>query len=915
MKEKGLLLVFICTVLLFSFMVFLFTCNPNGPFGDEKIETDEPELPKSEPDNPIFNMTGLPDIFTITEDIINGDFENDLHGNWTGPHVEIGPEGIYSEKEYGYGIRKKSTLFDGDTANYSGILEDGLSVVPQRSVLKQDVNIAIQEMLRISMDVIITRNYDLSAYGGFMYPLRMNIEFSNGKHFTLKMINTRPGMIKELERTDTVLKIEKGVNTLEKNVLCLNPYLILQDFFYMSREDILSTSILSITFMANVNDDYEIQIDNVHAILEGQAPPEPPLPPDTILSNAIIDHTNYISLPVESQENISPVDNKVINGNFENEFRGNWTGPHVEIGPDGIYSQKGYGYGIRKKSSLFDGNSNNYVAILEDGLGTVTQRSVLKTNTDILVSKNLKLSTDVIIVKNSQLDAYGGFMYPLRISLEFSNGKQYVLKVINTRAGTVKLLEKTDIALKIEKGVETGKKETIILEPYRILKDLGVSDSEIISTHISGIIFTSNVNGDYEVQIDNVTTVDMPEINFFYEKIPGSTNHTPNGTWWGYNANKIIRYNNTVFTFVMENDNVSSGPPNASNPSQFSIYKKVESGAWEKGASFSASVPGNILISSDGVLHAFVFEPVQMEGDNGSYGQLKHYWFPNAQSGDIINYQEEIAVDQGKVNVRVGAAIGSDNTMAVGFGHYYEGAQSEELYSKKSGEQLWQFHLAGINLEHDFYYPYILVGDTGYNMLAIQDDYVAMNEPNIYQMIQYFEYNEQAASWSNKLIADFRNHSVANERSSLLEHTEFYEDSQGRIHIIFRAYLDPQDEYKSTFFHVIKDGSTWESYKLNFDEMDRYLEWVRIIEDNGEIYYFCTAYDAYYIKKADSMLFALLTTSLDIKGVYPYLAAPKGGTDRSSSYIDILLLCGNSDYYPNASNYYIRIEKSELSKL
>jgi hypothetical protein len=35
-------------------------------------------------------------------------------------------------------------------------------------------------------------------------------------------------------------------------------------------------------------------------------------------------------------------------------------------------------------------------------------------------------------------------------------------------------------------------------------------------------------------------------VNVYYEQIPGSKNHSPNGTWWGYNQSKIVRYRTTA---------------------------------------------------------------------------------------------------------------------------------------------------------------------------------------------------------------------------------------------------------------------------------------------------------------------------------------------------------------------------------
>jgi len=75
-----------------------------------------------------------------------------------------------------------------------------------------------------------------------------------------------------------------------------------------------------------------------------------------------------------------------------------------------------------------------------------------------------------------------------------------------------------------------------------------------------------------------------PALTYSLEKIPGSLNHSGEsgrsvGTWWGYNQSKIARYGDTVFTYVVQNDN----DPGTKTP--MTLYKKVGEGPWEKGAS------------------------------------------------------------------------------------------------------------------------------------------------------------------------------------------------------------------------------------------------------------------------------------------------------------------------------------------
>jgi len=419
---------------------------------------------------------------------------------------------------------------------------------------------------------------------------------------------------------------------------------------------------------------------------------------------------------------------------------------------------------------------------------------------------------------------------------------------------------------------------------------------------------------------DDSPSIDV-EIEIFYEEIPGSKYHSPNATFWGDNMSKIVRYGNRVFMGVMDNENVADGPPNATNPSKFCIYKKEGDNQWEKGAELNAFVPGNLLIDSIGVLHAIVFEPTYTT-DSGHWGKLIHYWFSNSNAGNIIDYEQEIIIDNDgitdgeTVNPRVGAAIGYNDTLAIGFGLYTsDKGHTEQLYFKGKNDATWTKHVADQDLGHNFYYPYVLVNnDDGFHILAIQDDFkddYSGPYPYIYQIIQYFEFKD--SSWISEIIADFTDHDLAPTRLQLLEHSDIFQDSTGKIHLIWASRTDPDNPWKAFFTHEIQqDNGSWNSYSISFS--DENISWIRIIELDGELYYFCVTWDRLYLQKGDTGQLV----ELDINGssgYYLYISAPRGGTREIESVIDILLLNGGSGNYPDAKNYYLRISKSELTKL
>ncbi|MDO9510508.1 MAG: hypothetical protein Q7J34_02005 [Bacteroidales bacterium] len=408
--------------------------------------------------------------------------------------------------------------------------------------------------------------------------------------------------------------------------------------------------------------------------------------------------------------------------------------------------------------------------------------------------------------------------------------------------------------------------------------------------------------------------IETSPINFKVEQIPGSKNHSPNGTWWGYNQSKIVRFGNTVYMYVIDNQNIDINPnPNASNPSKIVLYRKEDDNSWQKGASFNTSRPGNILMDSEGIVHLIVFEPTYTQSfENGAYGKLLHYWFPNCKTGDISIFNQEIIVDndgvsQGEtVNMRVGASIGDDDMISVSFGLN----KGHQIYYKEKNGIKWQMEYAWQNLNSDVYYPYVISTDFGLGILAIQDNFVGENMPNIYQKIFYFE--RKSGIWTPETIIDLQNNALASTRPQLVENCDIFQDRNKQIHLLYQTRLNPADPWLNTFYLATQTISGWEHKEISISEES--TNWLRMIEIQGTQYFLCTSWDKLYVKKGiDGQFYEIPIPKMS--GIYVYINSPRGGTKTNENFIDILLLNGNSNDYPNAKNYYLRIEKSEFLKL
>lgn len=408
------------------------------------------------------------------------------------------------------------------------------------------------------------------------------------------------------------------------------------------------------------------------------------------------------------------------------------------------------------------------------------------------------------------------------------------------------------------------------------------------------------------------------EIQVFFEKIPGSRFHGPDATWWGYNQSKIIRFKDLVFMYVIDNFDDS----NKTN-SNFVVYKKEGDKAWEKGASLSTSRPGNILIDSKGVLHAFVFDPPIPEKD--SWGKLIHYWFSNASKGDITSYQQETVVDNNgtneTVNIRVGAAIGPDDTLAFAFGmgkfnNLYKDF-SEHLFIKKPTDKTWTHLIAGEELGHEWYYPFVWMAKDSYHLLPVQDDWNGqgtsqMPYPNLYQKIMYMTYENNV--WNKEIIADLSSDPLAKTRPRLLEQEDLYIDSKGVVHILYKEFLDKDTQWKATHRHIMKDSSG--TLEKQIELKNENINWIRLFEVDKELYYLHVLYDKAYIQKVGVEKLIELPIPKDAKGTYPYVATKRGGT-KDSDYVDIIFLAADQHDFKKGTNvnYYLRIPKAELAKI
>lgn len=396
------------------------------------------------------------------------------------------------------------------------------------------------------------------------------------------------------------------------------------------------------------------------------------------------------------------------------------------------------------------------------------------------------------------------------------------------------------------------------------------------------------------------------------ESIPGSKNHGPDGTWWGYNQSKLTRIGDTVFIHVVENDD------DPATESSFVIYSKTGDGSWVRGPAFPTSRPGNLVATPGGVLHAFVYDPVDVL-ENDSNGSIEHYAFPLATMGDlsVVDHDTVVPVDPDRgesANIRFSAAAGPDGTLAVAYGltegNGYDG-HTEHLFTRAPAEDAWTHHIAGTQLGHDFYYSYALITTEGFSVLAIQDD-GAPGGRNLYQIAQYFRFDGEA--WSNEALLDHTGHADASQEDQLVEISENYQDADGTHHVLI------DDRANRRWLHFERAGgvASW-TQRVVERAGNEGINWMRLVDVGGATYAVAASWDRLFILTLDGSRWS----ELDVEGalggrqdgIYLYATSPRTGAPQDSPYVDMLLLNGNADNYPDARNVYVRIRKAAFTEL
>lgn len=415
-------------------------------------------------------------------------------------------------------------------------------------------------------------------------------------------------------------------------------------------------------------------------------------------------------------------------------------------------------------------------------------------------------------------------------------------------------------------------------------------------------------------QSENLIPLSPLEVNTL--SLPSSNTHNPNSTWWGYHMSKLARDGQFVYVGIIENDT-----ENSAITAHYNVYKVGSDGNRTLVGSHSASRPGNLLITSDGALHVFVFQPLDAS-INDSVGNLVYYHYPDARADLFTTVTSETIQSspspvQESVNIRIGATLNANNVLAVGYGLNFEASTASKamvVFTKTPG-QTWQKRIYS-NLAHEYYYPFLaLTGSNRIFVLPVQDDFVQASPPfNRYYKSPLLLFD--GTSWSQQMIIDLSTHpsAIGDQNKQLVEQSELLETASGNVMAIVIDKSNGFDDFKftrvtfdSTGNQIASDNLDWASGKS--------LRWIRSFEIDSGLYDLGLSNTGrVYLHRAASNQTVRIELS-GMNGAYIYLSSGRGGSHQNHDTLDLLAIPGNSGSYPSPGMKLHLISKSKIKAL
>ncbi|QVK18374.1 hypothetical protein KHQ81_01265 [Mycoplasmatota bacterium] len=377
-----------------------------------------------------------------------------------------------------------------------------------------------------------------------------------------------------------------------------------------------------------------------------------------------------------------------------------------------------------------------------------------------------------------------------------------------------------------------------------------------------------------------------------------STHHF-NGTWWGFNQSKIVRINDIIFTYYINNDLQIGEVANKDNPNQMVFVMIKSNGQTVEFDQQKTSRPGNVVADPNrNLVYYFMLEPTSSQ-DSGTLGKLMMYTY-SFEDDDIELIKEEIIVDHDgtnpeKVNTRFSATIDSSGNLAITYAVHdtnYVFSMYVLTYDIDNGN--WTEKSVYIEgLQHPNFYPEVAMKDLDHFLVVAVQDYCHHGDC-YYQYVRYFLYEN--GEWTYDYLVDYQNETIASKRPNLVSHTEVYLGSNDSYHVLTVSRIE-KDENDKLVNHFIFDKDKTEIVNSEFEGS---YNFVRIVEVNNELYYVAVDSDFLYILHGEK--YDIIHKAKLMEGAYPYVIS-----SNENDYFDLLLSPGFSEAFNDVDNLYLRL--------
>jgi hypothetical protein len=261
------------------------------------------------------------------------------------------------------------------------------------------------------------------------------------------------------------------------------------------------------------------------------------------------------------------------------------------------------------------------------------------------------------------------------------------------------------------------------------------------------------------------------------------------GAWFGRHTNKIARYENTVFTYIMPNDE---------DHRHIILYKRIDGQLWEKGISIPVSRPPDLILDSKG--HVHVIGHRLFDDSSQSDGRLFHIVFKDSMNV-VGKHTFEFITPDWRINITAetyatyysGATIDKNDMITVVYCNSIGLSQYPSLASVSydSNERKWQYASVSDSMNARLCYPYVVNGTSRKHIVAIEDQYDSALEstgyPFRYGKVEYLFKPNEASEWKSETLFNLNEkYSKADIVQSVFRVSDVLYDSNDTLHILLR---------------------------------------------------------------------------------------------------------------------------------